>query len=129
MDNELSQLLRSLPRAKASDGFTRTVMGRIRPEESPVWWRVSLVPAAIALVVAMLAGHQVLESREERLRLQMLKAEQQRLRMELDELKSMTPSEPMFYVGSNGMTDYVVDLRSGAAPQAIVPASYTVDTF
>jgi len=129
MDSELSQLLRSLPRAKASDAFTGEVMRRITPPDSFRWWRYSLVPAAVALTVAMLAGQHVLETRQERQQMQILKVEQQKLSLELEALRSIAPMEPVLYVGSNGTTDYIVDLRAGAAPRAIVPASYSTNTF
>ena len=129
MDSEISQLLRSLPRTKASDAFTRNVMRKIDLPDSIRWWRYGLVPAALALTVAMLAGHHVLETREERHQMQILKVEQKRLSLELEQLKSITPMEPVLYVGSNGTTDYVVDLGEGNGSQAIVPASYSTNTF
>lgn len=128
MDSEISQLLRSLPRTKASDAFTRNVMRKLEVPDSVRWWRYGLVPAAVALTVAMLAGHHALETREEN-QMQILRVEQKRLSLELEQLKNSTPMEPVLYVGSNGTTDYVVDLGEGNGSQAIVPASYSTNTF
>lgn len=124
MDSELKQLLRSLPRAKASDDFTRGVLSGVGRRASVPWFRYALVPATIALAMFMVAGQQFLSERAESQRMLILRAEQQRLALELEELKSEAPEvDGLIYLGSSGSTHFAVDLTGGGQGEIPIPSA------
>lgn len=114
--DRLSELLRSLPRAKASETFTTRVIGvaRSRSRTRPRAFLLRAVTAMLAIaVIGGVAGAQLVRHRAEEARLAAARTEQQRLERELESLKDLTTSsEPVLYVGSSADTDYFIDLRA-----------------
>lgn len=123
MDSELNQLLRSLPRAKASESFTRSVLSRAEKPVAGSWFRFALVPATIALAMFMVAGQQFLAERAESQRMLILRAEQQRLAFELEELKNEAQVDGLIYLGSSGSTHFAVDLAGRTEGAVALPSS------
>ncbi len=110
---ELSELLRTLPRETASTGFTSRVMGRTRTRGAAApRLRFATATALVAiLVMVSVAGARMVEHRETRVRTAKMRAEQLELRKELDQLKAITKqAEPVIYVGSSGAYDVVLDV-------------------
>jgi hypothetical protein len=128
----LDQLFRSLPREKASELFTERVMARVRArtaEAAAPRRRLALAFAALALVITTglvgAAGWRRAQLAEQT-DLAAARAEQQRLEIELQQLKEMTAElQPVFYVGSTPRYDYYIDLRTLQEGSAVAhPASY-----
>lgn len=129
--DRLEPLLHSLPKEKASDGFTAGVMRRVReerhaPAHRPFW----LVPAAATLALAIFTGAGTMawvraERAEER-RLAAMRAEQEELAAEVRQLSELTAQlEPAVYVGSTSHYDYYVGLDSlDVARPAAQPANW-----
>ncbi len=109
--DELSDLLRSLPREPASRDFTaRALARRGEPHHSPPRLR-SAFAIALALV-ALLSGAISIRRHQEQTRLRQLRAEQRQILKELDELKALSKErEPRVFVGSSGPYDFVVGLK------------------
>lgn len=110
----LDELLRSLPREEPSEHFTREVMRRTRSVRassgSPA--RVTVAWAAtVVILIAGAAGHWVTRQRE-RDHLASIRAEQQKLERELDELRRISDEySPLLRVSGNDGVDYLVDLN------------------
>ncbi len=120
--DELSDLLRSLPREAASIAFTaRTVARCGRPRRS------SSLRSAFAVLlsaIVLLAGGIGMRRHQEQARLRQLRAEQRQIRIELDELKALsTERDPQVFVGSSGPYDFVVGVkqrsRSAGQPRPV----------
>jgi hypothetical protein len=128
---ELSELLRSLPRENASNGFTTRVMAhaRERRAERPRW-RVAAATALVAIIVMVsVAGVRLAERRDERLRVEKMRAEQVQLRNELELLKEMSKkTDPVVYVGSSGSYDVVLDVsKQKRVTSTSVPVVFVAD--
>jgi hypothetical protein len=109
---ELSELLRSLPRQSASVGFTTRVMARARDRRirAPQWRFAMATMFVVAIAIISVAGVKITE-RNERLRLDQLRQEQADLRRELEQLKEISrEAEPVVYIGTSGSYDVVVDV-------------------
>ncbi len=107
---ELSELLRTLPRETASSGFTSQVMRRtrVRRVEAPRWRLVMATALVAILAMVSVAGVRLVAQRERTAR---IRAEQIDLRRELEQLKAISKdAEPVVYVGSSGAYDVVLDV-------------------
>jgi type II secretory pathway component PulM len=112
VSKELNDLLRTLPRQKAPEGFARDVLARLdRPRPRPVR-RLALAGAlATALVVggvtwlAHSAGQRSL-----RAEIAALRDQHQQLENQLADLR-LRMTEPKVVVGGNDRVDYVLDLE------------------
>ncbi|RMG44725.1 MAG: hypothetical protein D6718_09495 [Acidobacteria bacterium] len=124
----LARELAELPVPAAGEGFTDSVMRRLREQPRRRTGRralaVALAAAAIAPAALWLAGRAAGErppARAER-----LAEEERRLRRELEELRRALEAEaPVVYLGGDERLDLVVDLGrlAGRARAAVRPAS------
>jgi hypothetical protein len=121
-ETELRGLMRVLPRAKASPAFTSDVMRNIRREKDtrriPFVWRLA---AGFAMAVCVMAMVQVAAvQNERRQRLAELRAEQQKIEAELQEVKeSASDAEPMFVLENEQGTRVIMDLDSAIQPASL----------
>jgi Tfp pilus assembly protein PilN len=114
--------MRNLPRTNASPAFTREVMRKARGNgegvRRPLVWRMA---AAFAMAACLLAAVQlgVMQHRQ-RERTIALRAEQQQLVADLDDVKKIAEkSEPVVVLENDQGTQVIMDLDS-----AIQPASH-----
>jgi len=106
-ERDVTALLRGLPRAAASEGFTDAVRGRIRggpPRRS--FRRVVLPALAAAAAFALVAGLRLDAVRRDR----EIRRETRALAREIEEMKRTLASPLVEVSGENGAR-YVVDLR------------------
>jgi len=126
-DEQLNELLRSLPRRDSSAGFTTRVLSRLdeeRREPARFPWAMAAALAAF-VTVAGLSGQYFVEKQQSVERVEAFRVERQRITEELDELKRMAEQrEPVIYLGGNEEAEYVIDLRS-VEFDSIRPASYS----
>lgn len=122
---ELSKLLRSLPRQSASAGFTTRVVAKARDRRirRPQWKFVTAT--MLVVVVLSIAGVRISE-RNERARLKELRQEQAEIRKELNQLKEISrDAEPVVYIGTSGSYDVVMDVsRNGKVSSTNVPVVF-----
>lgn len=122
-DEQLTRALRALPRKRARDGFTETLLARLPeapPRRFPHPGRLALAAAlGLALALAPLAlrrqdagptpaaaGPPVRQAQLEEIRRQ-----QAELARELAELKELAAADlPLVYLGGDEETDLVLDL-------------------
>lgn len=134
MEQNPGKLLRSLPRNSASPDFNMALLERLAAEPAPRRRSPGLMAASVAaLLITALAGGQYFQMRRDEARLESLKAEQQRIALELEELKKITSAyEPVLYVGGTEEIDLYVDLRDtnrpGADVNGVRPASARIVT-
>lgn len=120
-DEQLRDALRSLPRHRASKGFTDRVLDRLdradsrreaqRPVRPPIrarrWAAVATVVALAALVPLAVRREQPPPATDSRQALR-------ELRSELEEIKRLTAEpradEPVLYLGGDDQVELVVDL-------------------
>lgn len=125
-DDRLHDVLATLPRDAASDGFTAATMQRLRDRRARRR-RMPLVAAAsvvFALTAGALTVRQVSEIREER-RLAALRAEQRAIAAELEELKALTDDQQaIVYVGGDENVDVVLDLSKPEAETNVKTVSW-----
>lgn len=114
--------MRVLPRAKASPAFTSEVMRNIRRTDgtrrTPFVWRLA---AGFAMAVCIVAIVQVAAvQNERRQRMAELRAEQQKIEAELQEVKEIaSDTEPMFVLENEQGTRVIMDLDSAIQPAAL----------
>jgi Tfp pilus assembly protein PilN len=114
--------MRVLPRAKASPAFTSDVMRSIRRASGtrrvPFVWRVA---AGFAMAVCIVAIVQVATLQHERReRMAELRAEQQKIQAELQEVKEIAKdAEPMFVLENEQGTRVIMDLDSAIQPASL----------
>ena len=113
--------MRVLPRAKASPAFTSDVMRSIRREDGarriPFVWRLA---AGFAMAVCIVAIVQVAALQHERQRMAELRAEQQKIEAELQEVKEIArDAEPMFVLENEQGTRVIMDLDSAIQPASL----------
>jgi hypothetical protein len=114
--DELSDLLQSLPRASASDGFTSRTLARVG-ERRHVASHLRAAFAILLSAIMLLTGAIGVRRHEQQIRVQQLRAEQQQIRKELEELKTLSNErEPRVFVGSSGSYDIVVGLKQRSRP-------------
>ncbi|MDJ0763274.1 MAG: hypothetical protein QNJ97_09825 [Myxococcota bacterium] len=116
-DQQLDKLLRSLPRAHADAYFTTRVLGLVNAPQrrsvsfSKLVWAGGTIVAVIAIVVPLAYNVQT-ESRRDALQQELasIQREHQAIARQVTALGSTAPRPPVYYVGSDARTDYVVDL-------------------
>jgi cytochrome c-type biogenesis protein CcmH/NrfG len=121
-ETELRGWMRVLPRAKASPAFTSDVMRNIRREKGtrriPFGWRLA---AGFAMVVCIVAIVQVAAlQNERRVRMAEMRAEQQKIEAELQEVKEIASgAEPVFVLENEQGTRVIMDLDSAIQPASL----------
>jgi Tfp pilus assembly protein PilN len=121
-ETELRGWMRVLPRAKASPAFTSDVMRNIRRASGtrrvPFVWRLAAGFAMAVCVVAVLQVAAV--QNERRQRMAELRAEQQKIEAELQEVKDIaSDAEPMFVLENEQGTRVIMDLDSAIQPASL----------
>jgi hypothetical protein len=106
-------LLSSLPREQASEGFTERVMSRLDETKRPVYQQPRLALAAsLALIVAAWFGfnrwQSSIEEQQTDVRIHTIKSNIQQLQNELRLLRDLAP---VLYLGGNEEVDFVLDVR------------------
>lgn len=128
-DQQLNEILRSLPRQGAPEGFTEQTVSRLG-DGRPVrrnWRRVALVATACAALIGLgvpLGLELRQQAKQERVRdeLERLLDDHQQLKQQLAALRASQAQEPeLLYLGGTDSADYVVDLRQLARPRAEPP--------
>lgn len=128
-DEEVAELLRSLPAARPSPDFTTAVLERLDGRRPVRWWREpALLAVAVAGLLLLLAGLFVLRSpardaaqppaelAASRERVDRLRAEYERLEQELEELRLLSAeSQPVIGVAGDDGVEYLFDLREVAS--------------
>ncbi len=130
-DNDVRELLRGLPRARASSDFTSRVLARVeQPGRRPVWIAAAAAAAAVLLVVG--AAWRVEQTRRHdarRAEVAALRSEADQLADELKQLRAQEQaSSPVLYLGGDDQVDVVLDLRrlaGGGGNAQPRPASYS----
>jgi hypothetical protein len=135
-DDPVLRALADLPRLEASPGFTTRVVARAAaPAPAAGRARVLRLATAAALVLAVIlaaglpAWRQARLRGEQRARVEALQQERRALERELQALRRLAAEHSsVVYLGGDESVDLVLDLESlaGRAPQAAVPAGYTV---
>lgn len=114
--DELSDLLKSLPRTPASDGFTARTLARARQGHRALPYLRKAFAIVVSAIV-LLTGAIGLRRHQQQVHVQQLRAEQQQIRKELEELKTLSKErEPRVFVGSSGSYDIVVGLKQRNRP-------------
>ena len=113
MSEELDELLRTMPRERAPQGFARDVVMRLdRPRPRPPVWRLAAagaVAAALVIGSATWLSHSA-NQRTLRAEITALRDQHQQLESQLAELRQRL-TEPKVVVGGNDHVDYVLDLE------------------
>ena len=127
-DQQLNELFRSLPRQDSSHGFTDAVLSRLDDQtgaETRFPWKAAAV-VTLAVLLGGLTGQTLIERQQHRDRLDAFRTEQQRIEQQIEELRGLTSqAESLIYLGSDGDTDYVIDLRDvELADSSVRTASY-----
>ncbi len=142
MDDPLSSALRSLPRHRASAGFTSDVLRRLDDRHRPrarsrgpagrgpagrdsVRWPLLAAAAALALLVVGFGAREwwhLHQRQQATAHLATLEQERRLLAAELAELQAqVTGAQPVVYLGGSNDLDLVLDLeqvrRTGARPE------------
>ncbi len=117
--DELTDLLESLPRETVSAGFTARTVARAR-EAADGGRRTAVgftfrAALAVALMLAIFGGALGIRHHREEVRLQRLRAEQEEIRRELDQLKAMSKErDPRVVVGTSGGYAFVLGVQPRA---------------
>ena len=108
-------LLKSLPREKASAGFTERVMSRLdEKDQKRLFWgapRLALAAGSLMMVIAVWIGMSQWQSQQDAQvdsRIQTLKSEIQQAQKDILLLKEIAP---ILYLGGDKEVDFVLDLR------------------
>ena len=113
-DNEIGNAMRRLPRATASPRFTSDVLRAVRTRHaSRVAWRFA---AVTAMVLMILAGTYAAALRQRQERLQSLRAERQRIEMELQRVKALANQSQPVVVIESGDTRLIVNREDPKRP-------------
>ena len=121
-ETELRGWMRVLPRATASPAFTSDVMRSIRrasdTRRMPFVWRLA---AGVAMTVCIVALVQVaVLQHERRQHMAELRAEQQKIEAELQEVKEIArDAEPVFVLENEQGTRVIMDLDSAIQPASL----------
>jgi len=122
-DQQLREVLRSLPRQDAPEGFTRATVQRLgaRGPRGRTWRRLALVAAVCAGLIGL--GVPLALSLSERAGREQVRDELERLKQDHDALEAQlaalraSEKEPeLLYLGGTDSADYVLDLRQLARP-------------
>jgi len=113
MIDRLDDLLRSVPREKASEGFSEGVLARRQRRSSQRRaWRRQIAAVVLGIVLASGGGAMYRQHREDK-RMTELRAEHARLQRDLDQLKKLTENYPsVIYLGSTDEEAVVLDART-----------------
>lgn len=115
--------MRSLPRAKASPGFTSEVLRETRRDEHvarriPFVWRMAAAMAMTACLVAVVQFALVRYAHHEKYEL--LRAEQERLEADLAAVKKIAEeTEPVVVLENDEGTRVIMDLDSAIQPASL----------
>ncbi len=110
-DTELHNVLKSLPRERASVGFTGRVLRRLERPTRRSMPRWAPVAAAAILLLTLGFGWREWRHRQTAADLAALLAEKQALQAELEDLRRLTAdARPVVYLGSDDRVDLVLDL-------------------
>ncbi len=126
-DSQLSAWMRSLPHTKASPGFTSEVMRKAHAGErrAPFVWRMA---AALAMVFCLAVVVQIAvltqtQRQTQRRKYADLRAEQQKIRADLQAVKEIAEeAEPVVVLENDRGTRVIIDLDRDL-DSAIQPAS------
>lgn len=116
-DEDLSRLLREMPREEPSFDFTRAVLAKLDSRSpSPRRKRAAALAVAGAALLGALLSQGYLRSRYERsqaaARVQELREEYRELQTELEKLRVLTRDlEPVLDLGGTEEVEFVFDLR------------------
>lgn len=133
-DQQLSELLKSLPREPAPDGFTDRVLERLERPAPSRRRGFLLIAASVCLLAATVLGlrQSRLETQhrleqETRAQLEQLWTEQQALEVQLEELARLKKERPVLYLGGDDEVDIVFDVERFRARRglSVQPASLT----
>lgn len=116
--------MRTLPRTKASPGFTSEVLRRARRErpdtvtQTPFVWRIAAMFAMAVCVVAIV--HVGFVNYTQRQRVIALRAEQEKLQAELAAVKKIaSEAEPVVILEDDRGTQVIMDLDSAIQPASL----------
>ncbi|HEX7154696.1 MAG TPA: hypothetical protein VF618_24635 [Thermoanaerobaculia bacterium] len=125
-------MLQTLPRTSASQRFTSDVLRAVRrtrdeetvaPRRLALSWKLS-VAVAVALSLVVVVRLAIVQHAHEN-KLQVLRAEHQRIEAELAKVKeAATEADDNIVVIEDGDTRYIVELGSQTPPAT--PASYAI---
>ncbi len=125
-EEPIRNLLRRLPREKASAGFTSQVMSRLDETRRPVWAPPRLALAgSLVLILGLWIGigqWQADQDAQVDARINTLRAEIQQAQKDILLLKDLAP---ILYLGGDEGVDFVLDLRQLVKEEGNVqPASF-----
>lgn len=122
--DDVSELLKNLPRQEASSGFTERVIARLDAPSRRGVGRAWVLAAACALIAGLSLGavawreHAERRAAAERLeqrRVEIMRNEYRALERELQELRSLaSEAQPVLELGGTENVDFVFDLRRHA---------------
>jgi hypothetical protein len=128
-NDPLKELLETMPRERAREGFTSRVLAELDRRPAPSRWSGArwLVPAAAAvglvLVLAVAGSIHLARERDRRAelaaQLDTLRQEHRLLTEDLKDLRRRLFARPVIYLGGDDRADYVLDLHrvvNGPAP-------------
>lgn len=112
-EEELRSLLRSLPRERASEGFTDEVLNRLDVAKRPIYRqpRFAMVAGLVLLVAGWFGAGRWQDAREAeqtRQRIQALRTELEQLQNGVTLLRDLAP---VLYLGGDEDVDLVIDMR------------------
>lgn len=126
-DDDLSHLLKELPRHEASPAFTDRVLARLDepPKGSLIGTRRGLALAAAAMmIVGIWLGAAAWRDRAEQREIQrvrMMRDEYRELEVELEELRTLArEAQPVLDLGGSEQVDFVFDLRRHAQERGAI---------
>lgn len=117
----MDEAIRALPRASASPAFTPEVMRKVHWSGQPRSriWRVAAVAAMVACLAVVLQVAVASRMRQQQ-KIDALRAEQQRIRAELNVVKRLADDTgPVVVLENDQGTRVIVDLDSTAQPAAL----------
>jgi hypothetical protein len=125
-DEELRSLLRSLPRERASNGFTDEVLGRLDVANRPFYRQPRCALAAGLVLILVVAGwfgtgrwQDARQAEQTRQRIQALRTELEQLQKGVTLLRDLAP---VLYLGGDEDVDLVIDLRHLVSDERGEPA-------
>jgi hypothetical protein len=127
-EEKLGNLLRSLPREKASVEFTDRVMSRVEEGRRPIVFqpRFALAVSIVLIVAAWVGADRWLAMQQEEQtneRIHTLKSEIEKIQGDIRLLRDLAP---VLYLGGNEDVDFVLDLGKAAREKGdgIKPISF-----
>ncbi len=123
-DEDIGNLLRKVPKQKASSNFTSRLMEKLpeklpeKPPSVPYWRRPAFAAAAAAVLIVAASSawdywREAQERAEAAQRVEALRNEYESLQKELEELKVLAAeSQPVLSLGGPQEVDFLRDLRA-----------------